>query len=198
MCFAHFAQSGTVRNIDIYRLSLFSLSILFALITKEKGTLIMVEKLCSRLKESRTDAVAQKCAYCLTLLTHSEKTVRRLIDHTKEFKGKFQVPEVHGSFTQLIAKASKVNSNPMKVALDELSAKVEECLRINEDGEEVTTATQPAASQANKGRGKGAAANRAGRKKHQKKQSYSDESEEENVRPRKGRARAAKNVSDSE
>lgn len=156
----------------------------------------MVEKLCSRLKESRTDAVAQKCAYCLTLLTHSEKTIRRLIEHMKDFKGKFQIPEVHGSFNQVIAKANKASANTqMKAVMDELTAKVEECLRINEDGEEMPQ-TQPStqSSQA-PGKGKG-----RGRAKKKPRRSYSDESEnEENAKPARGRGRrAAKNVSDSE
>lgn len=154
----------------------------------------MVEKLCSRLKESRTDGVAQKCAYCLTLLTHSEKTVRRLIEHMKDFKGKFQIAEVHSSFNAVIAKASKAANNHMKVVVEELTAKVDECLRINEDGEEMPMATQPAASQAKKKGAKG------GRGKKKARRSYSDESEnEENARPTRGRAtRRARNVSESE
>lgn len=160
-------------------------SLLFSLITKEKGTLVMLEKLCSRLKESRTDAVAQKCSYCLTLLTHTEKSLRRLIEHMKDFRGKFQIPDVHGSFTQLIAKAGKVNNNQLKVVIDELSAKVDECLRINEDGEEVEP---PAHTQTQTQKGKGAG---RGRKKKIRR-SLSDESEnEENVKPRRGGRRAA-------
>lgn len=156
----------------------------------------MVEKLCSRLKESRTDGVAQKCAHCLTLLTHSEKTIRRLIEHMKDFKGKFQIPEVHGSFNQVIAKANKASNTHMKAVMDELTAKVEECLRINEDGEEMPmTQSSTQASQTTKGRG-----GRGGKGKKKPRRSYSDESEEEeNAKPVRGRGRrVARNVSESD
>lgn len=170
------------------------MGLLFSLITKEKGTLVMVEKLCSRLKESRTESVAQKCSYCLTLLTHSEKTVRRVIEHMKDFRGKFQIAEVHASFVQLVAKVSKTAHNPMKVVVEELSAKVDECLRINEDGEEVQP-SQPASQAVGKGKGRG-----NGRSKKKPRRSYSDDSEnEENSQPRRaGRTRVARNVSGSE
>lgn len=157
---------------------------------------MMVEKLCSRLKESRTDGVAQKCAHCLTLLTHSEKTIRRLIEHMKDFKGKFQIPEVHGSFNQVIAKANKASNTHMKAVMDELTAKVEECLRINEDGEEMPmTQSSTQASQTTKGRG-----GRGGKGKKKPRRSYSDESEEEeNAKPVRGRGRrVARNVSESD
>lgn len=160
----------------------------------------MVEKLCSRLKESRTDGVAQKCAYCLTLLTHSEKTIRRLIEHMKDFKGKFQIPDVHGSFNQVIAKANKASNTHMKAVMDELTAKVEECLRINEDGEEMPMTQQSAqASQTAKGKG----GRGGGRGKKKPRRSYSDESEdEENAKPVRGRGRraaaVARNVSESD
>lgn len=135
----------------------------------------MVEKLCSRLKESRTDSVAQKCSYCLTLLSHSEKTIRRLIEHTKEFGGKFQIPEVHGSFMQVVAKASKTTNNPLKLVLEELTAKVEECLRINENGEGDELPMPSQTQVKGKGKGKG----RAGKGRRKKRRSYSDDSENE-------------------
>lgn len=163
------------------RVSLFLIifRLLFSLITKEKVSLVMVDKLCTRLKESRTDSVAHKCSYCLTLLSHSEKTIRRIIDHAKDFRRQLQIPEVHGSFLQLIAKLSKA-ANPWKAAVEELNAKVTESLRINEDGEEVDP---PPASQQTQSRAKG----RGGRGKKKIRRSYSDESEdEENRRPRRG------------
>lgn len=163
------------------------------MITKEKGTLIMLEKLCSRLRESRTDGVAQKCAYCLTLLTHTEKSIRRLMEHMKDFKGKFQIPEVHGSFNTVIAKASKAGNNHMKVVMEELTAKVDECLKLNEGGEEV----QPPIQTATQGKKKGGA--NGGRGKKAARRSYSDESGEEGyTRPTRGRARRAKNTSESD
>lgn len=137
---------------------------------------MMVEKLCSRLKESRTECQAQKCAYCLTLLTHSEKTIRRLIEHLKEFKGKFQITEVYHSFQQVINKTNKNTGKDLKTVIDELATKVEECLKLNSDGEErpATQSQKPV----NKGKKKP-------QRRGKPRRSLSDEEDEnmENARP---------------
>lgn len=161
---------------DVYPMVYLLRRLLFSLIKKEKATLVMVEKLCLRLKESRTDTVARKCAYCLSMLTHSEKTVRRVTEHLKEFRGKLQIPEVHCSLAQMVTKLSKAANNPLKVVVDELSAKMEECMRFNEDGEEMPASQAPLAATASQ-TAKGKAARGGRGKKKQPRRSYSDESE---------------------
>lgn len=158
----------------------------------------MVEKLCSRLKESRSDSVAQKCAHCLTLLTHSEKSIRRLIEHLKDLKGKFQIPEVYSAFNQVIAKTTKATGPTLKSVMDELTAKVEDCLKITDDGDEgsaPSTQTQRV-QKSQKAKTKG------GRAKKQQRISFSDESDTENKPAVRGGGRLtrrnAKNVSNDD
>jgi condensin complex subunit 1 len=85
------------------------------LIQKDRQVESLVEKLCLRFKVTNEERQWRDIAYCLTLLTYTEKTMKKLVDLIGNFKDKVQVTEVYDSFKLIISNTSKLAKPELKV-----------------------------------------------------------------------------------
>lgn len=81
----------------------------------------LVEKLCFRFKVTEQERQWRDIAYCLSLLTYTEKTIKKLMDNIVFFKDKVQVQEVYDYFKQIISNTSKLAKPELKVEKKEKS-----------------------------------------------------------------------------
>lgn len=97
----------------------------------------LVEKLCQRFKLSTDERQWRDLAYCLSLFTYNERSLRKLIENMDCYKDKLHCPGVMESLTTLMNNTSKLAKNEIKSLVTELGDKIEECfsVRDNEDGE---------------------------------------------------------------
>lgn len=100
---------------------------LFTFIQKEKHSDSLVEKLCHRFSATRTRRQWQDLALCLSLLSYSDKSVRKLQENFSLFADKLADEQVYQSFCIIITKARKLAKAEMKVQVDELSTLIDEC-----------------------------------------------------------------------
>lgn len=109
---------------------------LLELIQKDRQVESFVEKLCGRFRNTNTERQWRDIAYCLSLLNHSEKTMKKLLDHLPNYKDKVQYDEIYDCFKTIISNANKQITKPeLKNLAKELDAKLTACLEINENGE---------------------------------------------------------------
>lgn len=138
---------------------------IIGLINKDRQIEGLVEKLCFRFKVTEQDRQWRDITYCLSLLTYTEKTIKKLIDNIVLFKDKVQVQEVYDYFKQIINSTLKLAKPELKVRKETLSfsiyvlqllkrsfqsivqdfeMRLEECLAINDnpniEGEDQTSA----------------------------------------------------------
>ncbi|KAG8231655.1 hypothetical protein J437_LFUL018115 [Ladona fulva] len=76
-------------------------------------------------------------AFCLSLLPfNSERSIRRLLSHLPCYADKIaKEPQVYNYFLSIVANTRKASKAEMKVSLDELEQKIEECVKTaDEDG----------------------------------------------------------------
>lgn len=89
---------------------------IMGLINKDRQIEGLVEKLCFRFKVTEQERQWRDIAYCLSLLSYTEKTIKKLIENITLFKDKVQVEEVYDYFKHII-------SNTMKLAKPELKVR---------------------------------------------------------------------------
>lgn len=112
-----------------------SMKFLLELIQKDRQVESLVEKLCGRFRNTNTERQWRDIAYCLSLLNHSEKTMRKLIDHLPNYKDKVQYDEIYDCFKTIISNANKQISKPeLKNLAKDLDTKLTACLQVNENG----------------------------------------------------------------
>lgn len=105
------------------------------LIDKDRQVESLVDKLCLRFKVTTVERQWRDIAYCLSLLRHTEKTLKKLIDHIPQFKDKIQSDEVMDCFKTIINNANKqVTKSELKIIAKELDMKLQECLMTGTDG----------------------------------------------------------------
>ena len=109
---------------------------ILGLIQKDRQVETLVEKLCLRFPVTREERQWRDIAYCLSLLSYNEKTIKKLMDNVQYFKDKVQVDEVYQSFKLIITNTSKLAKPELKAAVQELEMRINECLQINDDNEE--------------------------------------------------------------
>lgn len=105
------------------------------LINKDRQVESLVEKLCLRFKVTNEERQWRDIAFCLSLLTYTEKTIKKLVDHVQHFKDKVQHDEVYECFKTIITNTGKMAKPEVKAALAIFSAKLEDCLVVREPGE---------------------------------------------------------------
>lgn len=88
---------------------------IIGLISKDRQIEGLVEKLCYRFKVTEQERQWRDIAYCLSLLSYTEKTIKKLIDNIVLFKDKVQVQEVYDYFHQIIASTLKLAKPELKV-----------------------------------------------------------------------------------
>ncbi|XP_045498529.1 condensin complex subunit 1 [Colias croceus] len=108
-----------------------------SLIQKDRQMEALVEKLCQRFKLSTEERQWRDLAYCLSLFTYNERSLKKLIENLDCYKDKLHCKGVMESFTTLMNNTSKMAKNEIKTLVTELGDKIEECfaVRENEDGE---------------------------------------------------------------
>lgn len=75
----------------------------------------LVEKLCQRFKLSTDERQWRDLAYCLSLFTYNERSLRKLIENLDCYKDKLHCHGVMESFTTLMNNTSKMARNEIKV-----------------------------------------------------------------------------------
>jgi condensin complex subunit 1 len=88
---------------------------IMGLINKDRQVEGLVEKLCFRFKVTEEERQWRDIAYCLSLLTYTEKTIKKLIENIVLFKDKVQVQEVYDYFRHIIISTSKSAKPELKV-----------------------------------------------------------------------------------
>ncbi|XP_063704070.1 condensin complex subunit 1 [Culicoides brevitarsis] len=106
---------------------------IIALIQKDKQVESLVEKLCLRFKVTHHERQWRDVAYCLSLLSYNEKTIKKLIEHIPCFKDKIQINEIYDSFKLIITNTAKQLKPELKVIVQELERKLEECLSVKDE-----------------------------------------------------------------
>ncbi|KPI95576.1 Condensin complex subunit 1 [Papilio xuthus] len=106
-----------------------------SLIQKDRQMEALIEKLCQRFKLSTEERQWRDLAYCLSLFTYNERSLRKLIENMDCYKDKLHCPGVMESFTALMNHTSKMAKNEIKALVTELGDKIEECFAVR-DAEE--------------------------------------------------------------
>lgn len=88
---------------------------IMGLISKDRQIEQLVEKLCYRFKVTEEERQWRDIAYCLSLLSYTEKTIKKLIENIVLFKDKVQVQEVYDFFRTIISNTLKLAKPELKV-----------------------------------------------------------------------------------
>ncbi|KAG5448588.1 Condensin complex subunit 1 [Clonorchis sinensis] len=99
---------------------------LLPLIGRERLCETLVEKICARFRSTRTQRQWRDLAYCLTVISFNERTMRVLYENIIAFADKLCVPEVYSAFDLLITNAKKFTKPDGLARLEEFEAKVKE------------------------------------------------------------------------
>ncbi|KAH8370062.1 hypothetical protein KR093_002055, partial [Drosophila rubida] len=154
---------------------------ILGLIQKDRQIETLVEKLCLRFPLTRAERQWRDIAYCLSLLTYNERSLKKLIDNVQHFKDKVQVDEVYQSFKLIISSTSKLAKPELKAVVTEFETRLNECLQVTEPGANPPAEGASAASnetRANKTRAT-KAANKSQRGRSRKNARQPSSSEEE-------------------
>ncbi|CAH1239876.1 NCAPD2 [Branchiostoma lanceolatum] len=100
---------------------------LFSFIQKDKQSESLVEKLCHRFRATRTERQARDLAFCLSMLSLSEKGVRKLQENFTCFGDKLGSEDIHNSFCTILKKAKSFAKPEVKALVDELEQRIEQC-----------------------------------------------------------------------
>lgn len=128
---------------------------LFAFIQKDRQCESLVEKLCQRFRSAKNDRQWRDLAFCLSMLSYNEKSLRKLQENFTCFADKLADDEVYSCFTSIITKAqssSKIGNKAATIAplLTELEERLERCHNKGMEDDEIAQK----ASQASQQRGK--------------------------------------------
>lgn len=107
---------------------------ILGLIQKDRHIETLVEKLCLRFPVTRAERQWRDIAYCLSLLSYNERSIKKLIDNMQHFKDKVKVDEVYQSFKLIISNTSKLAKPELKAVITEFETRLNECLQVNEQG----------------------------------------------------------------
>ncbi|XP_067627986.1 condensin complex subunit 1 [Eurosta solidaginis] len=105
---------------------------ILGLIQKDRQVETLVEKLCLRFPVTREERQWRDIAYCLSLLSYNERTIKKLTDNIQHYKDKVQIDEVYQSFKLIISNTSKLAKPELKAAVTELETRINECLEVND------------------------------------------------------------------
>jgi condensin complex subunit 1 len=88
---------------------------IIGLINKDRQIENLVDKLCYRFKITDSERHWRDIAFCLSLLSYNEKTIKKLTENVPLFKDKVQVQEVYDYFRVIITQTSKLAKPELKV-----------------------------------------------------------------------------------
>lgn len=107
---------------------------IMGLIQKDRQVESLVEKLCLRFRTTSSERQWRDIAFCLSLLSYSEKTIKKLGDHISHYKDKIQIDEIYECFKTIISNTNKLAKPEMRVVTKDFELKLQECLAVNENG----------------------------------------------------------------
>lgn len=93
----------------------------------------LVEKLCQRFKLSTEERQWRDIAYCLSLFSYNERSLRKLIENLDCYKDKLHCSGVMESFNTLMNNTAKMAKNEIKVRskkLDVIFGKLKNIIKI--------------------------------------------------------------------
>ncbi|KAF5403350.1 Condensin complex subunit 1 [Paragonimus heterotremus] len=99
---------------------------LLPLIGRERLCETLVEKICARFRTTRLHRQWRDLAYCLTVISFNERSMRVLYENIPAFADKLCLPEVYAAFELLLANAKKFTKPDGMARLEEFEAKVNE------------------------------------------------------------------------
>merc|ERR1712130_868823 len=165
---------------------------IIGLIEKDKLQESLVEKLCHRFRSTNTERQWRDIAYCLSLFSYSDRSLKKLSDNFGCWADKLHSDSVYTSIAVILAGAKKtgvgVGREAAKQLVEELEVKVEEA---RAKGVEDSTADRRAA-ESKGGNNKGGKSKTPKRRKERKSSSEEEEEEEEEVVERPKRKGATK------
>ena len=91
---------------------------IIGLINKDRQIENLVDKLCYRFKITEQERQWRDIAFCLSLLSYTEKTIKKLLENIPLFKDKVQVQEVYDFFRNIITGTLKQAKPELKVMND--------------------------------------------------------------------------------
>lgn len=108
---------------------------ILSLIQKDRQVETLVEKLCARFKITKEERQWRDIAFCLSLLSYNEKTMKKLIDNITNFKDKVQIDEVYQFFKTIITNTSKLAKPELKAIVTEFESRLNKCLEVGDDAD---------------------------------------------------------------
>ncbi|KXS19739.1 hypothetical protein M427DRAFT_152232 [Gonapodya prolifera JEL478] len=100
---------------------------LLEFIDKERQTENLVDKLCLRFRSAEGERQWRDISFCLTLLSFkSDKSVKKLIDHSSTYGDKLHEETVYKHFVEILAKAKKFQKATAKQLIEDFEGKLNE------------------------------------------------------------------------
>ncbi|GJQ14470.1 hypothetical protein GpartN1_g6261.t1 [Galdieria partita] len=118
------------------------MSFLFSFIDKERHTEGLVERICQRFRLSEDASCWRNLAYCLSLLSYSERTIGKLANMLKYYGDKLHDAVVFQTFCNILSKARKFSKTEFRAFLDDFEDKLVECQQKQKDQEENEQVTE--------------------------------------------------------
>uniref|UniRef100_A0A182MHJ2 Condensin complex subunit 1 n=1 Tax=Anopheles culicifacies TaxID=139723 RepID=A0A182MHJ2_9DIPT len=106
---------------------------IIGLINKDKQIESLVEKLCLRFRVTKEVRQWRDIAFCLSLLSYNEKTIKKLTENIGCFKDKVQHEEIYQAFRTIISNTSKLAKVELKNVVVEFEARLKECLEVRDE-----------------------------------------------------------------
>lgn len=99
---------------------------ILGLITKDKQSEYLVEKLCQYFESATSERQWKDLAYCLSLLNYTDKGLKKLLENLRYFANKLYLGDVYEAFSIILTTAGK-NPQKDKNILKELQDAIKEC-----------------------------------------------------------------------
>ncbi|XP_053670152.1 condensin complex subunit 1 [Anopheles nili] len=106
---------------------------IIGMINKDKQIESLVEKLCLRFRVTNEVRQWRDIAFCLSLLSYNEKTIKKLIENIGCFKDKVQHEEIYQAFRTIISNTSKLAKPELKSVVVEFETRLNECLEVRDE-----------------------------------------------------------------
>lgn len=159
---------------------------IMALVQKDRQVESLVEKLCLRFRCTTEERQWRDIAFCLSLLTYTEKTIKKLIDSIRDFKDKVQVDEVMDYFKQIINQTSKTAKPELKALLTDFELRLNDCLAIKDtvDGDDSPAPSNVLQKKPSKGQPRRGGRAKGGRRNQRNDSVSESNSEDDNFQKR--------------
>lgn len=113
---------------------------IMGLINKDRQVESLIEKLCLRFRMSNDERQWRDIAYCLSLLSYSEKSMKKLIDNIQCFKEKVQNDEVYECFKTIISNSLKLAKPELKAIVQDFETKLQNCFNYQQADDDTVAA----------------------------------------------------------